>query len=193
LGVVVQREDNVQDFAINNLKVSQFMPLLTEFRKAVHWLQSLGQEVVHRRSVRYLLLLAGGAVISFGFLIYLVDPNIHSPLAGMWYAWVTMTHVGYGDLVTSSFLGRTLSAVLILLGVGFFALAAGIFASILVAEEMRGVSQEVDEMEQDMEHIESAETRILVELHTITRRLTAIEAQLDKPQPAPRSRTKDST
>jgi hypothetical protein len=169
------------------------MSLLFEFRHAVRWLESLGKEAMHRRSVRYLLLLAGAAVMSFGFLIYLVDPNLHSPLAGMWYAWVTMTHVGYGDLVTTSFWGRLLSAGLILLGVGFFALAAGIFASILVAEEMRGVSHEVDDMGKDLEDIESAETRILVELHAINRRLTAIEAELNKPSRGARSRPKAGT
>lgn len=167
------------------------MSLPPEFRHAVRWLESLGQEALHRRSVRYLLILAGTAVIIFGSLIYLVDPNIHSPLAGIWYAWVTMTHVGYGDLVTTSFWGRTLAAGLILLGVGFFALAAGIFASILVAQEMRSVSQEVGAMEKDMEQIESAETRILVELHAIHRRLAALEAQLAKPPRAARNRPKE--
>ena len=169
------------------------MQLQTEFGHAFRWLQGLSQEALHRRSVRYLLLLAGSAVISFGFLIYLVDPNIHSPLAGMWYAWVTMTHVGYGDLVTSSPLGRLLSAVLILLGVGFFALAAGIFASILVAQDMRGVSREVDAMEQNMDDIESAETRILVELLAITRQLNTIESHLNKPKRGTRSELQESS
>ncbi|MDP3009144.1 MAG: ion channel [Methylococcales bacterium] len=32
----------------------------------------------------------------------------------MWSAWVTMTHVGFGDVVPTSFLGRLFSAGLIL-------------------------------------------------------------------------------
>jgi voltage-gated potassium channel len=120
------------------------------------------------------------AVVASGFLLYLVEPNISSPLAGIWYAWVTITHVGYGDVVASSFLGRLLSSVLILIGVGFFALAAGIFASILVAQDIRMVSKEMNSVEDDVADIESAETRILMELQALNRRMTALENQLKK-------------
>jgi voltage-gated potassium channel len=120
------------------------------------------------------------AVVASGFLLYLVEPNISSPLAGIWYAWVTITHVGYGDVVASSFLGRLLSSVLILIGVGFFALAAGIFASILVAQDIRMVSREMNSVEEDVADIESAETRILMELQALNRRMTALENQLKK-------------
>ena len=70
--------------------------------------------------------------------------------------------------------------MLILIGVGFFALAAGIFASILVAQDIRMVSQEMSSVEDDVADIESAETRILMELQALNRRMTALEAQLKK-------------
>ena len=156
------------------------MQPLTESRHALLWLRSLGHEALHKRPLRFLLLLAAAVVVSSGFLFYLIEPNIHSPWAGMWYGWVTMTHVGYGDVVATSFLGRVLSAFLILLGVGFFALAAGIFASILVAQDLRGAAREADIVEQDLSQIESAETHILLEIQAINRRLNAIETQLMK-------------
>jgi len=158
------------------------MSLLVQFRHALLWLRSLTHEVQRKRSLRFLLLLAVIAVISSGFLFYLIDPNIHSPWAGMWYAWVTMTHVGYGDIVVASFLGRVLASLLILAGVGFYALATAIFAAVLVAHEMRGVAREVDAVEQDMTQVESAETHILLLLQAMERRLNAIEAQLNKSQ-----------
>jgi len=156
------------------------MSLRTESREAVVWLRNLGKEIIRRKSVRYLLLLAAGVVIGFGILFYLVEPNIPSPLAGMWYAWVTLTHVGFGDFVAVSFLGRALSSALILLGVGFFALAAGICASILFSYEMGEVSREMNDVERSVEEIENAETRILMEMQAIGRRLKDIEALLKK-------------
>jgi voltage-gated potassium channel len=109
--------------AINLLKPigsSVMHYLLVEFRHAFLWLRGLSGEVLRRRALRFLLLLAGSAVISSDFLFYLIEPNIHSPWTGIWYAWMTMTHVGYGDIVSTSFLGRVLSSLPILLGVGFF-------------------------------------------------------------------------
>jgi voltage-gated potassium channel len=156
------------------------MKPIHESREAFHWLRTLSHEALHRRTLRSLLYLVMIAVVGAGFLLYLVEPTITSPLAGIWYAWVTVTHVGYGDVVASSFLGRLLSSVLILIGVGFFALAAGIFASILVAQDMRSVGREMNLVEDEMADIENAETRILVELQTLNRRMTALENQLKK-------------
>lgn len=158
------------------------MRFFVEIRHALLWLRSLSHEVLRKRSLRFLLLLAAIAVISFGVLFYLIEPNIHSPWTGIWYAWVTLTHVGYGDIVSTSFLGRMLSSLLILLGVGFFAIATALFAAVLVAHELRGMEREVEAVEQDMTQVESAETHILVQLQAMERRLNRIEAQLSRIQ-----------
>lgn len=154
------------------------MSICAESREAIIWLRSLGREIMRRKSVHYLLLLAAGVVLGSGILLYLVEPNIPSPLTGMWYAWVTLTHVGFGDFVAVSLLGRAVSSVLILLGVGFFALSAGICASILVSYEMGQVSREFSDVERSVEEIENAETRILMEMQAMSRRLQEIETRL---------------
>jgi len=165
--------------------------LLVEFRHAFLWLRGLSGEVLRRRALRFLLLLAGSAVISSDFLFYLIEPNIHSPWTGIWYAWMTMIHVGYGDIVSTSFLGRVLSSLPILLGVGFFALTTALFAAALVAHEMRGMGREVEMVEQDMTQVESAQTHILVQLQAIERRLKRIETQLGTTQASTLQSTPD--
>ena len=47
----------------------------------------------------------------------------------MWWGAVTLTTVGYGDVYPKTMLGRTLGAMIALLGIGLFALPAGIIAS----------------------------------------------------------------
>lgn len=52
----------------------------------------------------------------------------------MWWAVVTLTTVGYGDVTPITPLGKTLGAVITILGVGLAALPAGILASGLANE-----------------------------------------------------------
>ena len=47
----------------------------------------------------------------------------------MWWAIVTLTTVGYGDVYPITGLGRVLGAFIAILGVGIFALPAGIIAA----------------------------------------------------------------
>ncbi len=54
--------------------------------------------------------------------------------ATMWWAIVTLTTVGYGDLAPITPLGRILAGVMAVLGIGMFALPAGILGSGFVEE-----------------------------------------------------------
>ncbi len=52
----------------------------------------------------------------------------------MWWAVVTLTTVGYGDVYPHTALGKLIGAVIAVLGIGLFALPAGIIASGFAAE-----------------------------------------------------------
>jgi voltage-gated potassium channel len=49
--------------------------------------------------------------------------------ASMWWAVVTLTTVGYGDILPITAAGKLIGAIVALIGIGFFALPAGILAS----------------------------------------------------------------
>lgn len=55
----------------------------------------------------------------------------------IWWGMATLTTVGYGDVVPVSTMGRVLGVVIMLLGVGTFALPAGILASAFSEERKR--------------------------------------------------------
>ncbi|WP_020483326.1 potassium channel family protein [Methylomonas sp. MK1] len=105
---------------------------ISDFYQALHWANHLRADLFKSKHLGYLMLLALAATLTVGMLLFLIDVNIHSPLDGIWSAWVTMTHVGYGDVVPVSFLGRVLAAGLILLGMVLFSLFTALVSVTLI-------------------------------------------------------------
>lgn len=58
-----------------------------------------------------------------------IDPAINNIWDGMWWAWVTVTTVGYGDIVPVSGPGRILAGILMLIGMGLFSLFTANFSA----------------------------------------------------------------
>lgn len=82
--------------------------------------------------------------------IYLVENHaqpeeFESIPKAMWWAVVTLTTVGYGDVTPITNAGKILGAIITILGVGLAALPAGILATGLANE----LAQRRDELEQD--------------------------------------------
>ncbi len=81
------------------------MKIIMILTEALGLFKSLLNDLRGKQSLVYLLILAFAVTIVSGFILYILDPNIHSLFDGIWSAWVTMTHVGFGDVVPTSFLG----------------------------------------------------------------------------------------
>ena len=81
--------------------------------------------------------------------IYLVEnqaqpDEFESIPKSMWWAVVTLTTVGYGDVIPVTTTGKILGAVITILGVGLAALPAGILAS--------GLASELEQRREELEH-----------------------------------------
>ena len=145
-------------------------------QNAINWLQELKTELLRQKSLGYALFLSLIVTVLVGFAVFLVDPNVHSFSDGVWYAWVTMTHVGYGDVVPTSFFGRVLASVLILFGLAVLALFTATFSTILMGRDMGGMARD--------------ENQILEELRRLHKRLDQLEAQ--RSQEIPHASTETS-
>jgi voltage-gated potassium channel len=113
-------------------------------------------------------------MIVAGILIAGIDPAIESSWEGLWWAWVTITTVGYGDVVPVSAEGRILGAVLILLGVGLFAMLTASFSVLFI-------SRTEDKMEENIEsQLSQKEAQAMAQLSRIEKRLERLEELLEE-------------
>src|SRR5205085_6710733 len=87
------------------------------------------------------LLAFGMILLAAGTLAYVFERDQQPDAFGsipsaLWWAIVTLTTTGYGDVVPQSFAGRLLAGIVMMSGLGIFGLWAGILASGF-AEEIR--------------------------------------------------------
>ncbi len=74
-------------------------------------------------------------VIMAGILMSALEPGINSPGEGIWWAWVTITTVGYGDVVPKTPIGRAFAGIIIFLGIGLFAALTASFTSYFISQK----------------------------------------------------------
>jgi voltage-gated potassium channel len=131
------------------------------------------REVLSRNNLGVTLFIALVFIIFSGIFIAGIDPGITSLWEGIWWSWVTVTTVGYGDIVPTSVAGKVFGAFLILLGIGLFSLLTASFSAFFVAKDERDVRR--------------TEHRTLTLLAQIEARLANLERQLaqnEKENPA---------
>ncbi|MGY6561504.1 MAG: ion transporter [Luteibaculaceae bacterium] len=91
-------------------------------------------------SITLLIILLLFSSIIMYFVERKANPEFFSSIpATMWWAVATLTTVGYGDVTPITTVGKVLGGLIAVLGVGLFALPAGILAS--------GFSTELEELE----------------------------------------------
>lgn len=154
------------------------MNIIQILTDALNLFKKLLSDLSGKRSLVYLLILAFAVAFGAGFMLYVIDPNVRSPIDGIWSAWVTMTHVGFGDVVPTSLLGRLLSATLILFGLALFSLCTAILSASLIGKNMDSWGSNVRQIEQETNRIEADENQILRELARLHERMERLEKQL---------------
>ena len=154
------------------------MNIIQILTDALNLFKNLLNDLSGKRSVVHLLTLAVSVAVGAGLLLYIIDPNVHSLTDGVWSAWVTMTHVGFGDVVPTSFLGRLLSAGLILFGLALFSLFTAILSASLIGKNMGTWESNVRQLEQETNRIEADDDKILRELARLHERMDSLEKQL---------------
>jgi voltage-gated potassium channel len=96
------------------------------------------------------LIVAFFAMVLSGIIMSRIDPSIGTIWDGMWWAWVTMATVGYGDVVPHSGAGRIFGALLILFGVVLLSLLTANLAAFFIESDVEREEREADRLLKDI-------------------------------------------
>jgi len=90
---------------------------------------SLLETVFNSRRLRTILGALIFFVCVFGYVFYITEPGVDTFGDGIWWALVTVTTVGYGDITPSTTLGRFVASALMFLGLGLIATVTAIVSA----------------------------------------------------------------
>lgn len=139
----------------------------------------------------------GQVLVAFAFIIlgagalfaYIEDASVWD---GVWYALVTITTVGYGDVVPTSEAGRIFGMVLILFGVVFFSLVTANISAFLIGTEQRKLEKDIlsymkqtdqrleSQQKQSQEHVERIVNHMSREIDCLRKEINELNKQKTK-------------
>ncbi len=97
-------------------------------------------------------------IFLFGYLFYVSEPDVRNFGDGVWWALVTITTVGYGDITPVTTLGRVVASSLMLLGLGLIATITAIVSAKFIQNFVDhhtndDVLEKLDEMQLELDDI----------------------------------------
>ena len=97
--------------------------------KRIKNLKSLLETLFNSRRLRTILIGLAFVIILFGYIFYISEPTVESIGDGFYWALVTVTTVGYGDITPTTLSGKLIASFLILLGLGLIATITAIVSA----------------------------------------------------------------
>ena len=130
---------------------------------------SLLETIFNSRRLRTILLALIFFIGIFRYLFYASEPQVKTFGDGIWWALVTITTVGYGDITPLTTLGRVVAGLLMLLGLGLIATITAIVSAKFIQNYVDGhtnddVLEKLQELETEIEKIEELEDNVLGKL-----------------------------
>jgi len=146
-----------------------FAPVLAVFR-SLRLLLVLGllfrisrtlTHVLRQNHLGNLLVFTLFMVVVSGILISGFDPAIHDPWQGIWWALVTITTVGYGDVVPVSGPGKLFASLLIIFGIVVFSVLTATVSAYLIRRNEEQEGEELHQLLKDVQRrLERIENRL---------------------------------
>ena len=151
---------------------------------AVLWRASADLRAILRTNgLQWVLVVATVTITVGGLVVWGMDPSIATPGDGIWWAVVTSTTVGYGDLSPTEPVARAVAVVIMIVGVGTIGMLTG-----SIATYFTGLARETTSTSAQVEFVRSR-LASWDELSPSDRReLAAMLAALTDPPAPPRSR-----
>jgi voltage-gated potassium channel len=167
--IIVVLTPPVLPAALQSLRVLRVLRLLRLLRLA-----QLSREVFSLEGVRYALLLAVLTIVGGGTAFAAFEHDQHlSVWESIYWALTTMTTLG-SNIYPHTSGGQVVSAIILLIGIGFVALLTGSFAQRFLAPEIAEIEEELEEEKL------TAEALALRELHSVQEQLQALSVAIER-------------
>lgn len=131
--------------------------------KIINSLFSLLKTIFNSRRLRTILGALILVIILFGYIFYLSEENAKTFGDGIWWALVTVTTVGYGDITPLTNVGRLIASALMMIGLGLIATVTAIVSAKFVQnfvdhhtnddvlEKLDELSKEIQELKKNIQ------------------------------------------
>ena len=124
----------------------------------VKYYLSLLLRVFNNKRLRTVLSLILFFIVIFGFIFFITEPDVKSFSDGLWWALVTITTVGYGDITPMTSIGRLVASALMFLGLGLIASLTAVISvkfiqSFVDHHTNDDVLEKLEEMQEDIDEI----------------------------------------
>lgn len=140
------------------LRLTRVLRLLRLFRLAAVITRGTKtvQAVFGKRGVGYAMALTVLAALGAGGLFAILEPESGTFGDAMWWAVVTITTVGYGDITPATPLGRIAGVVVMFVGIGFVAILTAAIAAHFVESQEADLTSEIQRLHDRLDRIEQA-------------------------------------
>ena len=134
---------------LNSLRFFRLAALLGKFGTTV-------KSIFNSKGLRFIVYTTIGLVLFFGFLFYISEPHVETYSDGLWWALVTITTVGYGDITPVSTLGRIIAGALMVMGIGFIATITAAVSSFFISSfndnevTINDLGEKLDKIEKEL-------------------------------------------
>jgi Ion channel. len=110
------------------------------------------------KRLRTILITIIASVTVFGFVFFVTEPQVKSFGDGMWWALVTITTVGYGDITPLTTVGRFVASALMFVGLALIASVTAIISVKFIQNFVDhhtndDVLEKLDEMQKDLDEL----------------------------------------
>ncbi len=110
------------------------------------------------KRLRTILVTIIASVTIFGFVFFVTEPQVKSFGDGMWWALVTITTVGYGDITPMTTVGRFVASALMFVGLGLISSVTAIISVKFIQNFVDhhtndDVLEKLDEMQKDLDEL----------------------------------------
>ena len=157
--------------ALRTLRLLLLVGILFEMSSTI-------RQMLSRNDLGLTLFVALIIIVMAGTSMAAIDPAIETFWDGIWWAWVTVTTVGYGDLVPESPQGKVFGGLLMVLGLGLFSLITASFSAFLITREEGEIIEKGEKIIEKEEEVAIEEKRAIAKLESIENRLEGLERNL---------------